>query len=252
MIKTAIIRKLDNGKYRLYSRKIDPKTHKRKNLGTFPSLKKAKEHEKDIHYFKHHADDGKTESRCNKILKLMSDMAGYLEEAGFIDASQNVYDAMYAVDGSLSNDEDYAYDMTASIPDVQNALPGSVPYKMTGEVAGGMQGLFSVPATTFGCMMSSMVALADRLDQLKCYSEADELDRMVSDMANIIGDLEQSRKGRDKARVEKQEEDKAGVGAIVDANGHFGNSVDQTAGFSGFIDTPFYQHYQNLEGRYGG
>lgn len=49
-----MIRKLKSGQYRIYSRKIDPKTNKRKNLGTFASLEAAKKHEKEIQYFKHH------------------------------------------------------------------------------------------------------------------------------------------------------------------------------------------------------
>jgi hypothetical protein len=42
-----MIRKLKSGEYRIYSRKIDAKTHKRKNLGTFSSLEAAKKHERD-------------------------------------------------------------------------------------------------------------------------------------------------------------------------------------------------------------
>jgi len=49
-----MIRKLKTGKYRIYSRKVDPKTQKRKNLGTFDSLEDAKKHEQAIQYFKHH------------------------------------------------------------------------------------------------------------------------------------------------------------------------------------------------------
>jgi hypothetical protein len=41
-----MIRKLKSGKYRLYSRKKDPRTGKRKNLGTFNSKPAAKKHEK--------------------------------------------------------------------------------------------------------------------------------------------------------------------------------------------------------------
>jgi hypothetical protein len=48
-----MIRKLKSGEYRIYSRKTDPKTNKRKNLGTFSSLEAAKKHEKAIQYFKH-------------------------------------------------------------------------------------------------------------------------------------------------------------------------------------------------------
>jgi|TARA_Y100000310_G_scaffold100203_1_gene98071 hypothetical protein len=47
-----IIRKLSNGKYRLYSRKKNPKTGERRNLGTFDNLKAAKEHERDVQFFK--------------------------------------------------------------------------------------------------------------------------------------------------------------------------------------------------------
>ncbi len=49
-----MIRKLKSGQYRIYSRKKDPKTDKRRNLGTFPSLEAAKKHEREIQYFKHH------------------------------------------------------------------------------------------------------------------------------------------------------------------------------------------------------
>jgi hypothetical protein len=49
-----MIRKLANGHYRIYSRKKDPKTGKRRNLGTFPSREKAEQHEREIQYFKHH------------------------------------------------------------------------------------------------------------------------------------------------------------------------------------------------------
>ena len=49
----AMIRKLKSGEYRLYSRKKNPKTNKRRNLGTFKSLEAAKKHEKAVQYFKH-------------------------------------------------------------------------------------------------------------------------------------------------------------------------------------------------------
>jgi len=39
-------------KIRLYSRKIDPKTGKRRNLGTFESRAAAEKHEREIQYFK--------------------------------------------------------------------------------------------------------------------------------------------------------------------------------------------------------
>jgi hypothetical protein len=47
-----MIRKLKSGKYRLYSRKKDPKTGKRRNLGTFNSRAGAQKHERAVQYFK--------------------------------------------------------------------------------------------------------------------------------------------------------------------------------------------------------
>jgi hypothetical protein len=52
--KKDMIRKLKSGEYRLYSKKKNPKTHKRRNLGTFDTLEAAKKHERDVQYFKHH------------------------------------------------------------------------------------------------------------------------------------------------------------------------------------------------------
>lgn len=47
-----MIRKLTSGQYRLYSRKVDPKTGKRRNLGTFDTREKAEQHERAVQYFK--------------------------------------------------------------------------------------------------------------------------------------------------------------------------------------------------------
>jgi len=47
-----MIRKLKSGKYRLYSRKKDAKTGKRKNLGTFDTRAAAEKHERAVQYFK--------------------------------------------------------------------------------------------------------------------------------------------------------------------------------------------------------
>jgi hypothetical protein len=49
-----MIRKLKSGKYRLYSRNKDPKTGKRRNLGTFSSRSAAKQHERAVQFFKRH------------------------------------------------------------------------------------------------------------------------------------------------------------------------------------------------------
>ena len=48
-----MIRKLPGGKYRLYSRKKNPKTGKRRNLGTFATRAAAQRHERAVQFFKH-------------------------------------------------------------------------------------------------------------------------------------------------------------------------------------------------------
>jgi hypothetical protein len=47
-----VIRKLKSGQYRLYSRKINPRTGKRRNLGTFPTREAAERHERVVQFFK--------------------------------------------------------------------------------------------------------------------------------------------------------------------------------------------------------
>lgn len=49
-----MIRKLSTGEYRLYSRKVNPKTGKRRNLGTFNTRAAAEKHERAVQYFKRH------------------------------------------------------------------------------------------------------------------------------------------------------------------------------------------------------
>jgi hypothetical protein len=47
-----MIRKLKSGEYRLYSRKANPNTGKRRNLGTFKTRAEAEKHERAVQYFK--------------------------------------------------------------------------------------------------------------------------------------------------------------------------------------------------------
>jgi hypothetical protein len=47
-----MIRKLKSGEYRLYSRKTDPKTGKRRSLGTFATRDAAEKHERAVQFFK--------------------------------------------------------------------------------------------------------------------------------------------------------------------------------------------------------
>jgi hypothetical protein len=48
-----MIRKLASGKYRLYSRKLNPRTGRRRNLGTYNSRGAAEKHERAVQFFKH-------------------------------------------------------------------------------------------------------------------------------------------------------------------------------------------------------
>ena len=49
-----MIRKLQSGRYRLYSQKADPRTGRRRNLGTFSTRTAAQKHERAVQYFKRH------------------------------------------------------------------------------------------------------------------------------------------------------------------------------------------------------
>ena len=51
-----MIRKLKSGLFRLYSRKVDPKTGRRRNLGTFPTRAAALKHERAVQFFKRRRD----------------------------------------------------------------------------------------------------------------------------------------------------------------------------------------------------
>jgi hypothetical protein len=53
-----MIRKLSDGSYRLYARKKNPKTGKRRNLGTFETRAGAEQHEREVQYFKQHYPHG--------------------------------------------------------------------------------------------------------------------------------------------------------------------------------------------------
>jgi hypothetical protein len=49
-----MIEKLSSGEYRLYAKKKDPRTGRRRNLGTFKTKAAAEKHERDVQYFKRH------------------------------------------------------------------------------------------------------------------------------------------------------------------------------------------------------
>ena len=47
-----MIRRLASGKYRLYSRSVNSKTGKHRNLGTFDTRAEAEQHEREVQFFK--------------------------------------------------------------------------------------------------------------------------------------------------------------------------------------------------------
>ena len=47
-----MIRKLPDGRYRLYSRRKDARTGRRRNLGTFKTRAAAQKHERAVQFFK--------------------------------------------------------------------------------------------------------------------------------------------------------------------------------------------------------
>jgi hypothetical protein len=49
-----MIRKLADGRYRLYARTIDARTGKRRNLGTFATRAAAERRERAVQFFKRH------------------------------------------------------------------------------------------------------------------------------------------------------------------------------------------------------
>ena len=101
ILKTAIIKKLPSGEYRLYSKNKDS-SGKRNNLGTYNSRAEAEKREEEVNVFKHmSADDA--DDKGTKMLKDLSNIGKYLEEAGFIDKADKIYAVMSLVDGSLGD-----------------------------------------------------------------------------------------------------------------------------------------------------
>jgi len=139
MIKISIIKKLPNGKYRLYSRKKGPDGN-RKNLGTYNSSAAAKKRERAIQYFKHHADDGSADDKQTKALRDLSNIALYLEEAGFVDRANEVYAVMDLIDGSM---EDNLNDsIMSSVPDAQRNITNE--HYLGGDAVGGGYSTFNI------------------------------------------------------------------------------------------------------------
>jgi hypothetical protein len=241
LIKLSIVKKLPSGKYRLYSKKKD-KSGKRRNLGTFDSLSAVKKHEKAVQYFKHHADDGCSDDKVTHIVGKMSDIAGFLEEAGFIDSADRIYKAMDALDGSLSNDEDNVVDMFVNTDEQMN-VGGGQGFSDMSPGHGGPSMSMDMPQ-----VVAKLIIIANKLDKLYLYDEADDIDSIISKLEEIQQnkDTEQTKNKNDEYK--KQDEDVA-----ARSNGHDGISAidNQNCGmFSGLSDAYFYRGYGDLEGPY--
>lgn len=167
-IKIAIIRKV-NGKYHLYSKKKNPKTGKRRLLGKSDSLAGIKKRERAIQFFKYHADD-MVHDKETKALHTISTIGQFLEEAGFIDRAQSLYDTMDLIDGSLA-ETDAAADF---IPAAQSN-PENQNYQGGDGIAGGYTMLNS---------MASLILTANSLDQKGLYKEAQMLDNIIVSWAS--------------------------------------------------------------------
>ena len=236
--KIAIIKKLPSGQYRLYSKKKG-KDGKRKNLGTFDTLEQAKKHEQEVQYFKHNSDDGQTDDKETKVLSNLSDIATYLEEAGFIGEADKVYMSMSIIE----KDDDDALDSFYS-NDAQRNSDGGTGI-MSGNPGGGSPSLFSIDVA------AKMASVADDLDEEERYNEADAID----DVLKIIQKLDKGRMVRQKERVREQKYMPQGDEAAARSNGKHNITVidDQNAGmFQGLSDAYMYSGYGNLEGGYGG
>lgn len=231
MIKTAIIKKLPSGKYRLYSKKKDKSGHRR-NLGTFNSYDAAMKHEKQVHFFKGQgADDQETMDKDTQALKLISEMGRYLESAGMIEEANEMYALMDDVDGSLDEDNkmekqfskginynnlngkeqidvfyskqkgDRNINETKKFDDLDEALEYF--HSLKQDEVDNLEDASMIPDTqrnvenmgnlgdtgfsqgTFNAPEAERLAgLANKLDKLGLYQEADKIDEILTSIAN--------------------------------------------------------------------
>lgn len=250
MLKTAIIRQIGDGKYRLYSSERDS-SGKRKNLGTFDSRDAAEKHEREVQYFKHKDEDNADDDPETKALSKLSDIAKYLESAGMVEKAKCIYDAMCAIDNSL---EDNVLD-TDIRTDEQYNVGGAVGYSGEG-VAGGSPSLLSIDEA------EKVASLANKLDQKGLYAEAAELDELLKWLGMTQKEYEKAMEEAPEDEITDEEleemakyyEEDENLDALVRSNGRVGTGVtdNQNAGmFQGFSDAYFYSGYGNLEGAYG-
>jgi len=253
LIKTAIIRKTDKG-YVLFSRKKG-KDGKRKQLGgPYSSRGQAEKREQQVEYFKHKDDDANDSMDAEThTLSKLSDLAKYLEEAGFIDKAKVLYDTMAAIDSSL---EDLTSDY---IPEEQSNVENQG--YIGGDGTGGGYSMFNVPESAR--LAARLLQIASDLDEKGRFEEATELDNAVKEYTEEELEALENMPPEPELTDEELEEmaeyynsDEAldGLDDLVRSNGRVGTGVtdNQNAGmFQGFSDAYFYSGYGNLESPYG-
>jgi hypothetical protein len=247
LIKTSIIKRLPDGRYRLYSRKKDIKTKKRRNLGTYDSLSGAKKREQQISFFKHHSDDGATDDFQTKTLSRLSNIATYLEEAGYIDSASKIYAAMDAVDGDLT--EDCVVDMFVNTDEQMNIGGGE----------GFVSGSPGQGAPSFGmdqATASKLVDIANILDKIGMHDYASKIDAILlkvsldkDKMDKIIDKLEKNQEKKETEQTEGEEPKKQNEDVVARSTGHNGTAVtdNPSAMGQGLSDTYFYHGNGSVE-----
>ena len=252
LTKTAIIKKLPgSNKYRLYSKKKGP-DGKRRNLGTYDTLAAVKEREKQIQFFKHHAEDGEIDDKNAQTIKRLSDIAVYLDEAGFKKPSYQVYALMDLLDDGLNN-EDCIVDMFVNTDEQTNVGgPGGSPLGISYNGSISNSPSFGVDSAVLRGhqLVSALIKIANALDEKGLYDEADALDQEVDKM---IRELEATQALRKTQQTERPEKPKQKEEAVARSNGRDGSSMVDNGGSGmgqGFAGG-FTQQYSNLEGAFG-
>lgn len=162
-----------------------------------------------------------------EALSRLSDIAKYLEEAGFAENAKCVHDAMCAIDGSMEG-EDLLDDNIRT--DEQYNTGGSIGY--SGEAGSASPSLFSIPEA------EKLASLANKMDQKGLYDEASEIDELLKELEEELFE-------------DDEDEEDENMDALVGANGKGNVGVTDAGGFAGLSDSYFYRSYDNLEGAYG-
>ena len=175
----------------------------------------------------------------------MSNIATYLEEAGFIDASDKVYGAMDCIDPEFKTD--YMLDFNCNRVDNQINTDGGYG-TVDGRIGGGFGGWGGDIAEVAG----SLVNISNHLDKIGSYDEADKIDELLR-IIKELEDMQKKKESEDTKQSEKEEdkEEKQGDEAAARSNGHGVNTEVDSPGCGGLSDAYFYRSYPSFEGAYG-